>query len=120
MNTRLFRKLFLPAALFATLGMAASSAFGDDAATERTWRAKCASCHGKDGKGQTKQGEKMGIHNMADPVWQKEFTDDKIRETVLKGISRTKDGKKQEMKPFDGKLTPEEVDALIKYVRTFK
>mgnify|MGYP001565710326 CR=1 FL=1 len=120
MNTKLFQKLFLSAAAFATLGWAASSAFGDDAATERTWRAKCASCHGKDGKGQTKQGEKMGIRSMADPAWQKEFTDAKIRETILKGITRTKDGKKQEMKPFEGKLKPADVDGLIKYVRAFK
>ena len=88
--------------------------------TVRTFNAKCASCHGEDGKGKTKEGEKMKIGDMTTAAWQSDRTDDKMKEAILEGISRTKDGVKQEMKPLKDKLTPEQVDALVKYVRGLK
>ena len=51
------RKLTFVLAMLSTPVFAASA----DEATEKMWSAKCASCHGKDGKGKTKQGEKMKI-----------------------------------------------------------
>ena len=41
-----------------------------DKKTERTWKAKCASCHGADGKGQTDLGQKMAIADYTDAAWQ--------------------------------------------------
>ena len=83
----------------------------------RAWKAKCASCHGADGKGQTEQGKKMAVRDMTDKAWQKEFPDAKLTETILGGIQRDKNGKKQEMKPFKDKLKPEEIDGLIALIR---
>jgi mono/diheme cytochrome c family protein len=92
-------------------------ASADDAATNRVFRAKCASCHGEDGKGHTKEGEKMKVGDMTTAAFQKDLTDEKIKETISNGLSREKNGVKQEMKPLKDKLTPEQIDALVKYVR---
>ncbi len=89
-----------------------------DPAVERMFKAKCAACHGADGKAQTKQGEKMKIRDMTAAAWKKEFTTDKIKATILDGVTRDKDGVKQEMKPFKGKITDEQVAALADYVRS--
>ena len=36
-----------------------------DKKAERNWKAKCASCHGADGKGQTDQGKKLKVEDMS-------------------------------------------------------
>jgi mono/diheme cytochrome c family protein len=91
-----------------------------DKKTERTWKAKCASCHGADGKAQTDQGTKMGIPDYTSPAWQKANTDDALKKGIAEGVSREKDGKKQEMEPFKEKLPPEQIASLVAYLRTFK
>ena len=97
-----------------------SSAFADDAAVARMWKSKCGSCHGADGKGDTKQGKKMGIGDMTTAAWQTEFTDAKVKETIEKGISREKNGKQQDMDPLAKELEPAQIDSLIKYLRALK
>jgi mono/diheme cytochrome c family protein len=86
----------------------------------RTYNAKCASCHGEDGKGKTKEGEKQKIGDMTTAEWQKNVTDEQMKKAILEGVKRTKDGVEQEMKPLKDKLTPEQADALVKYVRGLK
>ncbi|HJZ85750.1 MAG TPA: cytochrome c [Polyangia bacterium] len=96
----------------------APSARAQDKKAERTWKAKCASCHGEDGKAQTDQGKKMAVRDMTTPAWQKEFSDDQIRKAILDGIKTERDGKKKEMDPYKDKLKPEQIDALIPYIRS--
>jgi cytochrome c6 len=91
-----------------------------DKKTERLWKAKCASCHGVDGKGQTDQGKKMGIGDIADPAWQKSHTGAQIKAAIESGVNRDKGGKKQEMDGFKDKLTPEQIDSLVVYVKSLK
>lgn len=98
----------------------ANMAFADDAAVERMFKAKCAACHGPDGKGKTKQGEKMKIGDMTSAAFKKEATPEKIKTTILDGVAREKDGVKQEMKPLRGKITDEQVEQLVGYVRGLK
>jgi mono/diheme cytochrome c family protein len=86
----------------------------------RTWKAKCASCHGDDGKGATEQGKKMGVRDMTSPEFWKDLTDDKMKDAITNGIKQTKDGKVQEMEPYKDKLKPADIDALVAYVKTFK
>lgn len=76
------------------------------------WKAKCKSCHGEDGKADTKTGKKEKIEDMTTAAWQKEWTDEKQRKMINDG---SKDNKK--MKPFKDKLSADEIDGLIKYVR---
>jgi mono/diheme cytochrome c family protein len=101
-------------ALFITMPLVASAA---DPKTERLWRAKCAGCHGDDGKAQTDQGKKMAVADLSAPAWQKKFTDEQIKTAILDGVNETRDGKKKEMEAYKSKLRPDQVDALIAYVR---
>lgn len=79
------------------------------------WKAKCANCHGDDGKAETKTGKKHHIEDMSHPQWQVQWSDEKIRAMILNG---SKDNPK--MKPFKGKLSGAEIDGLIKHIRTLK
>ena len=90
-----------------------------DKKIERTWKGKCASCHGADGKAQTDQGKAMGVLDYSDAAWQKANGDAELKKAILEGVNTTKDGKKQEMDGYKDKLTPEQVDGLVQYIRTF-
>jgi len=107
------------AALFATALCGPAHADADKK-TIRTWKAKCASCHGEDGKGATEQGKKMGVRDMTSPEFAKDVTDAKAKDAIANGLKRQKDGKTQEMEPYKDKLKPEEIDALVAYVKTLK
>jgi cytochrome c6 len=91
-----------------------------DKKTLRTWKAKCSSCHGEDGKGATEQGKKMGVRDMTSAEFAKDVTDAKMKDAITNGIKQTKNGKAQEMEPYKEKLKPEEVDALVAYVKSLK
>jgi mono/diheme cytochrome c family protein len=91
-----------------------------DPATDRLWRAKCASCHGADGKGQTEQGKKMGIADMSTVDWQGKFADAAIKTAISDGLKRDKNGMHQEMEAYKAKLRPDQLDGLLAYVRTLK
>jgi mono/diheme cytochrome c family protein len=99
-------------ALVLTLALAAN-AYAEE--VKDVWNAKCKSCHGEDGKAKTKMGEKEKIPDMTNADWQKNHSDEKIRDYIVNG---SKDNPK--MKPFKDKLTPEQIDSLVKYIRTLK
>jgi cytochrome c553 len=86
-----------------------------DKKTERTWKAKCASCHGADGKGETDQGKKAGIPNYTDPAFQKSKTDDQLKAAIANGVKTDKG----EMEGYKDKLSAEETENLVKLVRSF-
>jgi cytochrome c553 len=100
-------------ALIATLF--ATAAWADEADIPAVWKAKCESCHGADGKAQTKQGKKHKIEDMTTADWQTNWTDEKMKKIIIEG---SKD--KKEMKPFKNKLSDAEIDGLIKHIRSFK
>lgn len=87
---------------------------------DRLWRAKCASCHGPDGKGQTEQGKKMAVGDMSTVAWQGAITDDKIKAAISDGLKRDKNGVKQEMEAYKSKLRPDQIDGLVAYIRALK
>jgi mono/diheme cytochrome c family protein len=87
---------------------------------ERTWKAKCASCHGPDGKGQTEQGKKAAVSDMTTAEWQAKFTDAQIKAAINDGLKRDKGGVKQEMEAYKAKLRPDQVDGLVAYIRGLK
>jgi mono/diheme cytochrome c family protein len=86
---------------------------------DRLWRAKCASCHGADGKGQTEQGKKMQVRDMTTADFQK-APDDKLKATISDGLKKEENGVKQEMEAYKTKLRPEQIDGLVAYVRGLK
>jgi mono/diheme cytochrome c family protein len=87
---------------------------------DRLWRAKCASCHGPDGKGQTEQGKKMAVRDMTTAAWQAELSDAQLKSAIADGLKRDKNGVKQEMEAYKSKLRPEQIDGLVAQVRTLK
>lgn len=77
------------------------------------YRAKCKSCHGADGRADTKIGRQGKIEDFSTAAWQAEFTDAKILEVLNDGVKNTK------MKAYKDRLTPAELDAVAKHLRTF-
>ena len=95
----------------------AAPALADEAGAERTWKAKCGSCHGNDGKAQTEKGKKEGIDDITTADWQKKFTDAQIKEAIEKGVKKEEVGKTKKMDAYAAKLKPEQIDELVKHVR---
>lgn len=81
------------------------------------WAKNCASCHGKDGKGETKMGKKAGVKDYADAKNNEAVTDEKFLKSIKEGV---KEGDKEVMKSFAEKVTDEEAKALLAYFRTLK
>jgi mono/diheme cytochrome c family protein len=79
--------------------------------TAATYAAKCAKCHGADGKGVDKF-KKQGVKDFTDAKWQKDWTDAKITAAI-------NNGKGEFMPAWKGKLKPAEVTALVKHIRAF-
>ncbi len=94
----------------------AGSALADK--TERTWQAKCASCHGDDGKGQTAKGKETGARDMTTAEYQK-ASDAQLQKAIEDGVDRTVDGKKLKMDGYKDKLKPDQIAELVKYIRGF-
>src|SRR6266702_4135801 len=91
------------------------SARAADAKTN--WANNCAQCHGADGRADTKMGKLLSAKNLTDPKVQAAFTDAQATKSIKEGV---KQGGKTTMKAFAGKLTDDEIKALVTYVRTLK
>lgn len=78
----------------------------------------CAKCHGVDGKGKTKMGEKLGVKDYTDAKVQSEMKDDEMVKAVKEGV-KEKGTDKTKMKAFN-ELSDADVKALVAYVRAFK
>ncbi len=101
-----------------SLGVAPLALAEADPAAARLWKAKCASCHGPDGKAQTEQGKKQAVADLTTQEWQQRFTDAQLKEATDNGLHRvTKSGVKQDMGGYKDKLRPEQIDALVGYMR---
>ena len=73
------------------------------------WAANCASCHGKDGSGNTTMGKKLGVK---DYTKDQSFSDADAANVIKNG--------KDKMKGFGSKLSDADVKALVAYVRSLK
>jgi cytochrome c551/c552 len=91
------------------------SATAEDAKT--LYDKGCAKCHGEDGKGQTKMGQKAGAKDYTDAKVQAALTDEAAFKAIKEGF-KDKDGKVI-MKPTEG-LTDEDIKGVVKYLRSFK
>lgn len=72
------------------------------------FKSKCAMCHGQDGSGKTAMGEKLNIADLRSAEVQKQ-TDAELSQIIAKG--------KNKMPAYEGKLTKEQIDQLVAYVR---
>jgi len=97
------------------LAVSTLSALAGDA--KATFDSECAKCHGTDGKGQTKMGQKLGAKDYTDPKVQEALKDDAAFKAIKEGL-KSEDGKTL-MKPFEG-LSDDEIKGLVAYMRTLK
>ena len=102
--TRLVLLLAIVAMVLAPLAAVAA----DGAAV---YKAKCASCHGPDGKGETSIGKSLKLRGLGAADVQK-ITDADLAKVISDG--------KGKMPAYKGKLTADEIKALVAYIRTLK
>ena len=95
----------------------ASAGVGVAADISITWAQNCASCHGKDGSGNTMMGKKLGVKDYHDAKVQEAFSDAEAERAVKEGV---KTNGKETMKPFGSKLSEADIKALVAYIRSFK
>jgi len=98
--------------------LVAASVSARAAEVKETWEKNCAKCHGPDGKGKTKMGEKLAVKDYTDAKIQAELKDPEMAKSIKEGV-KEKDSDKVKMKAF-GDLSDDEVKALVAYVRAFK
>ncbi len=75
------------------------------------YKAKCAACHGPDGKGDTSMGKMMKIRDLGSADVQSQ-SDADLTNIITNG--------KGKMPKYDGKLTADQINGLVKYIRTLK
>jgi len=83
-------------------------AFADGAAV---FKAKCAVCHGATGKGDTSMGKNLKIRDLSSADVQKQ-SDADLTTVITNGNGK--------MPAYKGKLTDDEISAVVKYVHTLK
>lgn len=76
---------------------------------EKVYKAKCAACHGPEGKGETPAGKATKARDFCSDEVQKE-TDEEWTTIVVKG--------KNKMPGYDKKLTDAEIKDAVAYIRS--
>jgi cytochrome c553 len=110
MKTRTFVAL-TSAAFFIATGVATAAPAADN------WDNLCASCHGADGKGQTKTGKKLKLKDYTDAKVQAELKDADMIKATADGVMI--DGK-EKMKGYKSEISADEIKDLVAYIRKFK
>lgn len=82
------------------------------------WDKDCAKCHGADGKGKTKMGEKLGVKDYTDAKVQGDMKDEEMAKAIKEGV-KEKGTDKTKMKAFSD-LSDADIKALVAHVRKFK
>jgi len=107
------KKTILSVLIFAAAGLISASA----ADAKDNWEKVCGKCHGPDGKGDTKMGQKLGIKDLTDAKLQADLKDDQAFKSIKEGIKDSEG--KIKMKPAEN-ISDDEIKALVQYVRTLK
>ncbi len=97
------------AALGVALGLL-SAGCGPTDPGERVWVRKCSACHGREGRGDTRFGRSRPYTNLTDDVWRHGGDLDSIRRLITDGDP------KSPMPAYRGRLSPEEIEAVTRYV----
>jgi cytochrome c553 len=109
------KKLLVLILGISVLALISSRASAADA--KENWEKNCAKCHGPDGKGDTKMGQKLAIKDLTDAKLQTDLKDEDAFKAIKEGI-KDNEGKIK-MKPAEG-LSDDDIKALVSHVRTLK
>lgn len=96
------------AVALAAAAFLSSPAKADAAAAEATYKAKCAGCHGPDGKGETATGKMMKV---------KDFTSEEVQKMSDADLTAAITSGKGKMPPYKT-LSADQVKDLVAYIRT--
>jgi len=103
--------------LVGTLAFAAATLVVRAGDAKSIYEDNCAKCHGEDGAGNTKMGQKLGAKDYTDAKVQADLKDDAAIKAIKEGVQN--DDGKTLMKPADG-IADDDIKALVAYMRTFK
>ena len=78
-----------------------------------TFDAQCAKCHGRDGRAHTTRGRLSHARDIANAAWQNEVSDERLFNSINKGRGKN-------MPAYGKKLSEDQMDALVRYVRQLK
>lgn len=92
------------------LGLGLSATALADAGGD-VFKAKCASCHGPTGAADSAMGKSMKLRDLGSAEVQKQ-SDAELTAIVAKG--------KKPMPGYEGKLTNDQINDVVKYVRSLK
>lgn len=92
------------------LGLGAGTAYGQDAGSKALFGSRCEMCHGSDGHG-TDMGKSLKVKDLTSKEVQSQ-TDAQLIHVISEGQNN--------MPPFKGSLKKEEIDGLVRYLRTLK
>jgi mono/diheme cytochrome c family protein len=98
--------ILLPVLLM--IAFAAGAVAQNAPAAKDLFASKCAICHGPDGSAQTTMGKNLKIRDFHSADVQKQ-SDADLKTAITKG--------KGKMPAFEGKLTGEQIDQLVGYLR---
>ena len=87
-----------------------SSLFAADSGAD-LFKTKCATCHGASGAGDTTMGKSMKLKDLGSADVQGQ-SDADLTSVIAKG--------KKPMPGYEGKLTNDQIQDLVKYIRTLK
>ncbi|MGH9970266.1 MAG: c-type cytochrome [Pyrinomonadaceae bacterium] len=73
---------------------------------------RCASCHGKDGRAKTFKAKFNSARDLTNSQWQADVSDERLFNSIMNGRGR--------MPAFGRKISEEQVNALVAYVRGLK
>jgi mono/diheme cytochrome c family protein len=74
--------------------------------------AKCASCHGRDGRSKTARGRRTHSRDLTDSSWQNDVGDERLFNSINNGRGR--------MPAFKKSLSENEIEALVAFVRRLR
>jgi len=80
-----------------------------DEASEKLYKAKCAACHGVDGKGETATGKALKVKDFASEEVKK-MSDEDLSEAISKG--------KGKMPAYGKSMKPDDIKAMVAYIRS--
>jgi cytochrome c6 len=83
---------------------------GGDATS--TYNAKCAGCHGRDGRARSAHSRHEHARDLTTAEWQESVSDERIYNSISNG--------KGKMPGFKKKLSDAQIDELVNYVRRLR
>jgi mono/diheme cytochrome c family protein len=105
--------------VFGVVLLAGTASAADPVDAAKLWSKNCQTCHGADGKGKTKSGEKAKVKDLTAADVKSKLTRAKAIEAIAKGV-KEEGSDKMAMKAYSEKLSTAEIEALADYSMAFK